>query len=207
MGEAGGRQGGRAIWVDSNSSCDSMRSRHAKNLVDAKKLGSSEELCRACPSPHSVLFYTQWLTVIDTRLLGDIMLARLSALPMAARHKMPSTPSTGIHPSCAEVLTQPVPAGIAVCREPGLRSDAIGARGRAPLTSYRQVPSGCLLCPTQPDGASLTLHPSRGDASHRPHQLALPSAKRPSSTATPLAPADALLGLPTGRSRTVACSA
>ena len=34
------------IWVASNSSCDSRRSRQAKNLVDAKKLGRSEELHR-----------------------------------------------------------------------------------------------------------------------------------------------------------------
>jgi len=43
-GHAARGGGGRAICVDSNSSCDSMRSRHAKNLVDAKKLGSSDEL-------------------------------------------------------------------------------------------------------------------------------------------------------------------
>jgi len=67
MGLAGGKQGGRAIWVDSNSSCDSMRSRHAKNLVDAKKLGSSEELFHARPSLDSLLFHMQWLTVIDAR--------------------------------------------------------------------------------------------------------------------------------------------
>ena len=49
----------RTICVDSNSSCDSMRSRHAKNFVDAKKLGSSVELRR--PQSGSLLFAAESL--------------------------------------------------------------------------------------------------------------------------------------------------
>lgn len=51
----------RTICVDSKSSCDSMRSRQAKNLVDAKKLGSSVELRRT--RSGSLLFATESLTL------------------------------------------------------------------------------------------------------------------------------------------------
>lgn len=74
------------IWVASKSSWDSSRSRQAKNLVDAKKLGRSDELHHK----HTPVTATAWGLKRSTAVHEDII---AYAMVEGACYLLPSPPA------------------------------------------------------------------------------------------------------------------